>query len=148
MKKTLAAIDENRYMDDVLFSCDSLSELEIVSRESDLIFQSRGFKLRKWVTNACASSILAEVPKCDLAANISEIAIGLEPMPDSKALGVIWDVENDKLKVSFDKEFVDITTRRQMASQLASNFDPLGVVSPCLLGGKLILQRVATAKAR
>ena len=67
-------------------------------------------------------------------------------MPDSKALGVIWDVENDKLKVSFDKEFVDITTRRQMASQLASNFDPLGVVSPCLLGGKLILQRVATAK--
>ena len=145
-EKTLAAIDENRYMDDVLFSCDSLSELEIVSRESDLIFQSRGFKLRKWVINACASSILAEVPKCDLAANISEIAIGLEPMPDSKALGVIWDVENDKLKVSFDKEFVDITTRRQMASQLASNFDPLGVVSPCLLGGKLILQRVATAK--
>ena len=145
-EKTLAAIDENRYMDDVLFSCDSLSELEIVSRESDLIFQSRGFKLRKWVTNACASSILAEVPKCDLAANISEIAIGLEPMPDSKALGVIWDVENDKLKVSYDKEFVDITTRRQMASQLASNFDPLGVVSPCLLGGKLILQRVATAK--
>ena len=145
-EKTLAAIDENRYMDDVLFSWDSLSELEIVSRESDLIFQSRGFKLRKWVTNACASSILAEVPKCDLAANISEIAIGLEPMPDSKALGVIWDVENDKLKVSFDKEFVDITTRRQMASQLASNFDPLGVVSPCLLGGKLLLQRVATAK--
>ena len=145
-EKTLTAINENRYMDNVLFSCDSLSELETVSRESVLIFQSRDFKLRKWVTNACASSILSEIPKCDLAANISEIAIGSEPMPDAKALGVIWDVENDKLKVSFDKEFVDVTTRRQMASQLASNFGPLDVVSPCLLGGKLILQRVATAK--
>ena len=25
-----------------------------------------------------------------------------------------------------------------MASQLASNYDPLGVASPCLLGGKLM----------
>ena len=31
-----------------------------------------------------------------------------------------------------------------MASQLASNFDPLGMASPCLLRGKLILQKVAT----
>ena len=67
-------------------------------------------------------------------------------MPDSKALGVIWDVENDKFKVSFNKNFSPVTTRRQMASQLASNCDPLGVASPCLLGGKLIFQRVATAK--
>ena len=33
-----------------------------------------------------------------------------------------------------------------MASQLASNFDPLGIASPCLLGGKLILQKAAMAK--
>ena len=33
-----------------------------------------------------------------------------------------------------------------MARQLASNYDLLEVASPCLLGGKLILQRVATAK--
>ena len=46
-EKTLTAIDENRYMDNVLFSCDSLSELETVSRESVLIFQSCGYKLRK-----------------------------------------------------------------------------------------------------
>ena len=67
-------------------------------------------------------------------------------MPDSKALGVIWDVENDNLQASFNKNFSPVTTRRQMACQLASNYDPLGVASPCLLGGKLILQRAATAK--
>ena len=34
-----------------------------------------------------------------------------------------------------------------MASQLGSQFDPLGIVSPYLLEGKLILQRVATSGA-
>ena len=33
-----------------------------------------------------------------------------------------------------------------MTSQLASQFDPLEVVSPLLLGGKLILQKIAASK--
>ena len=64
-------------------------------------------------------------------------------MPDSKALGVIWDGEKNKFKISFYKNFV-VLTRRQMASQLASNFGLLGMASPCLLQGKLILQKVAS----
>ena len=143
---TLSVVDKNRYMDDVLYSNNSLSELEKVARESTALFNSRGFKPRKWISNSCAKAILTEIPQCDLAPSISEVTIGAEPMPDSKSLGVIWNVENDKLKVSFNKNFSPVTTRRQMASQLASNYDPHGVASPCLLGGKLILQRVATAK--
>ena len=123
-------------MDDVLYSNDSLSELEKVARESYCTFDSREFKVRKWFSNSCAKAILTKIPQCDLAPSISEVTIGAEPMPDSKALGVIWDVENDKLKVSFNKNFSPVTARRQMASQLASNYDPLGVASPCLLGGK------------
>ena len=120
--------------------------LKKVAQETIALFNSRGFKLRKWISNSCAKAILTEIPQCDLAPSISEVTIRAEPMPDSKALGVIWDVENDKLKVSFNKNFSPVTTRRQMASQLASNYDPLGVASPCLQGGKLILQRVATTK--
>ena len=67
-------------------------------------------------------------------------------MPDSKALGIVWNVENDQFKICFDKKLTDVTTRRQMASQLVSNFDPLGIASLCLLGGKLILQKAAMAK--
>ena len=67
-------------------------------------------------------------------------------MPDSKALGIVWDVENDQFKICLDEKLTDVTTRRQMTSQLASNFDPLGIASLCLLGGKLILQKAAMAK--
>ena len=80
---------------------------------------------------------MSEILQSDLASQISEIAIGTEPMPDSKALGVIWDVKSDKLKVNLNKNFENATTRRLMASQLASCFDPLGMSAPCFLGGKI-----------
>ena len=107
---TLSVVDKNRYMDDILYSNDSLSELEKVARKSTALFDNRGFKLRKWISNSCAKAILTEIPQCDLAPSISEVNIGAEPIPGSKTLGVIWDVENDKLKVSFNKKFSSVST--------------------------------------
>ena len=51
-EKTLTVLEKSRYMEDVLFSSDSLSELVTMSRESIELFKSRGFILRKWVANA------------------------------------------------------------------------------------------------
>ena len=41
------------------------------------------------------------------------------------------------------REFEEASTKCEMSSQLSSQFDPLGMASPFLLGGKLILQRVS-----
>ena len=60
------------------------------------------------------------------------------------ALGLSWDPKSDTLKIS-GRTFVKAATRREMASQLASQFDPLGIVASLLLGGKLILQKVAAS---
>ena len=54
----------------------------------------------------------SEIPQSELPSKISEIAIGVEPMPDSKAVGVVWDGESDKLKVNLDKNFDNAATRR------------------------------------
>ena len=140
---TLSAVESNRYMDDLLLSSDSLEDLETISRESVLLFQSRGFKLHKWVSNSDSKLVLTGMPKSDLGLNIREIDLGSQPMPDSKALGLVWDVENDKLRV-LKQNLLDISTRREMLSSLAGQFDPLGILAPCLLEGKLILQNVAT----
>ena len=115
--------------------------METIAREGIELFQSRGFKLRKWVTNGHAKSVLRQVPQCDYASSIGKIDIGSQPLPDSTALGLSWDPESDTLKIS-GRTFVEAATRRKMASQLASQFDPLGIVAPLLLGGKLILQKV------
>ena len=141
---TLTAIETKRYMDDLLLSYDSLSDLELVSRQSIALFKSRGFQLRKWVANGLSKSVLMSIPQQDLGSNIREIDLSTQIMPDSKALGLIWDVEGDRLRVCSKLKLDDVSTRREMLSVLASQFDPLGFLAPCLLGGKLILQRVTT----
>ena len=145
-RMTLNTIEENRYMDDMLLACDSLSDLETIVREARELFASRGFSLRKWIANSEASSILANIPNSDLAKNIAEIDLGSQSLPESKALGLIWDPESDRLRIKWEKDVgAEVTTRRNLTSKLGRLFDPLGLAVPYLLKGKLILQEVATS---
>ena len=96
------------------------------------------------MSNGLAKPVLLQIPQCDHAPSVRRIDIGLQPLPDSSALGLTWDPESDTLRVS-SREFVEATTRREMTSQLASQFDPLGIVSPLLLSGKLVLQKAAAS---
>ena len=59
---TLNAVEEHRYMDDVLFAGDTLSNAKTFAREGMELFQSRGFKLRKWVANSNAKPVLQQIP--------------------------------------------------------------------------------------
>ena len=45
------------------------------------------------------------------------------------------------------REFCEASTRRQMASRLPSQFDPLVIASPFILGARLILQKVSISGA-
>ena len=144
---TLEAIENNRYMDDLLITAESLADIKVISRESKSLFETRGFRLCKWSANHLAKPVLLSIPKCDLGSNIREIDLGSNSMPDSKALGLIWDVEKDCLKVHCNKNLTMPArlSRREMLRFLAGHFDPLGFVAPYLLGGKLILHRAACA---
>ena len=103
--------------------------------------------VHKWVANNNLSkSVLSFVPSCDLNTNLKEIDLYSQLLPDSKALGLLWDVESDRLRVCSCGKLIEVLTRRQVLSVLASQFDPLGILAPCLLGGKLILQRAVTSK--
>ena len=141
----LSAILQCHYMDDLFLSFDSLVELETIARESRLLFESREFTLRKWVSNNAAKSILSDVPPSDRTSNLKEIDLASQPMPDSKALGLKWKVEEDTLCICPDLKLTEVSTRRQMLSAIACQFDPFGIRGPWLLKGKLILQRVTAA---
>ena len=118
---TLNAIEFNRYMDDMLLACDTLSELETIASESRTLFDSRGFALRKWIANSHALSILQNIPKNDLARNIIGVDLGSQPLPDSKALGLVWEPESDRLRIKWEEGArAEVTTRRSMCGKLAS----------------------------
>ena len=123
----------------MLFSLDFLDNLKKISQESTLLFASRGFKLRKWVTNNSSKSVLSFVPSCDLNTNLKEIDFYSQSLPDSKAFGLVWKVKSDRLRMCSYRKLIKMFTKRQMLSALASQFDHLKILAPCFLGGKLIL---------
>ena len=73
---TLKAIENNRYIDDLFITAESLVDIKVISRESKSLFESRGFKLCKWWANHLAKPVLLSIPKCDLGYNIREIDLG------------------------------------------------------------------------
>ena len=130
-------------MDDLLLASDSLDDLKKNSRESTPLFESREFKLRKWLANGGSKTVLFGILKCDLGSNIREVDLSAEPMPDSKTLGLVWDIKNDRLRMCFKHQKLgEFTTRREMLNALVGLFDPLGILAPCMLEGKLILQKM------
>ena len=61
-------------------------------------------------------------------------------MPDSKALGLVRDLKNDRLRVPFKHQKLgEVTTRCEILDALAGQFNPLGILAPCLLEEKTIL---------
>ena len=129
-------------MDDILLACTSFNELQTIASEAVDLFRSRWFRLRKWVANSHAKEILWDIPKTDLAPSLGEVDIGCDPLPDSGTLGLTWDPQQDVFRINC-KSFKSAVTRREMSSQLASQFDLLGMASPFQLGEKLLLQQVA-----
>ena len=109
-----------------------LTDLEMIPRESMSLFESREFKLRKWVANGLSKSILSNIPQSDLGCSFREIDLGSHLMPACKALGVLWDVENDRLKICGNSALSEVSARRKMLQMLASHFDPLGILAPFL----------------
>ena len=142
-QSTLLAVERAIWM----ISSDSLDDLDKILQESMLLFASRGFKLRKWVASNLSKSVLSFVPSCDLITNLKKIDLCSQLLPDSKALELVWVVESNRLRVCSNRKLIEVSTRRQILSVLASQFDPSGILAPCLLGGKLILQRAVTSKS-
>ena len=65
----------------------------------------------------------------------------LGSLPEERALGILWNVENDTLgfKVNLKEKPL---TRSGMLSVLRSIYDPLGFGAPFLLKGKQIIQKL------
>ena len=109
------------YVDDCLSSLPDSPEVEKFQERSTNILMKAGMELRKWRGNTILCS----------------------PEAGSKVLGVGWSVESDRMQLA---ELGDVKTplkwsRRSLLKCVASVFDPLGLASPLVLPGKMLLQK-------
>ena len=139
----------NLYMDDLIYSADTLEEARKVAFESIDLFKSSGFNLVKWSSNKQTMSILSDMSTELLAPGVRELNLEVDDnvvLPSAKTLGCVWDTELDLLRIQCNLEPPAKYTRRNMLSQVGQNWDPLGFCGPHFLQARLILQKLAIEK--
>lgn len=128
-------IKSDFYVDDVLSGGNSIEDVKILCAQISSILQQVHFPLHKWVSNDPEVRSQFSISTSDS----SPIYLGSGEM--SKTLGLYWLPSIDSLtyKIS-DSRISENVSKRQILSTVSQIFDPLGLLSPCIIIGKSIMQ--------
>ena len=133
-KETTRSVKRNFYVDDMLKSLRSVDQAIGFAKEMVSLLDKGGFRLRKFMSNN--REVLQAIPPEERA---SSLDINLDRLPVERALGVIWNVEEDIF--CFKVKSLQVSdTMRGILSGVASFYDPQGFAAPVILQGKKILQ--------
>lgn len=125
------AILHHFYMDDCLCGADTVVGAIELYDQLRSAFSSAGFNIRKFVSNS--SSFLQHVPDENKELNYDSFL---------KALGIIWCPALDTFEQKFNLNDDVVPTKRGLLSEIASLFDPLGIISPVITKAKIIMQDI------
>ena len=131
--RAAASLENNRYMDDTLESVESKEEAACLCKDLSEVMK-RGFHLTKWALNS--PEVLAEIPKSDRA-EVKEI--GPQGSPAVRTLGVVYEPSTDTFRITAPTK-KPAKTPREILSFVSSIWDPLGLVSPFVIRGRMFLQ--------
>lgn len=131
---------EGFYVDDLLTGASSREEIQRLRDEIIELLNRGGFHLRKWCSNE--PSILEDSIEKSIDPHLY-----LRDFETQKTLGVYWHPRNNSL-VHIVKPFKEQqrTTKRIMLSQIASLFDPLGLLGPVIVKAKILVQQLGENK--
>nr|CAH7757849.1 unnamed protein product [Callosobruchus chinensis] len=131
------AIRADFYVDDLLTGSNSLKELTTLCRDVSNILSQGCFELRKWISNDPRA--LANIH----CSSSEVITLQLGSHENSKTLGLIWQPQRDVLLFKIQEQEGSVkSTMRAILSYIAQIYDPLGLLSPCTIIAKILLQRL------
>lgn len=124
-----SVIESCMYMDDSVSGGHSVGEIIEIYNGLNEVFSQYKFNIRKWCSNT--PELLSIIPEADRETETFQV----------KALGIGWSPIGDtfSFKVSIPTETVP-ATKRELTSEIASLFDPLGWISPVVIRAKHLLQ--------
>jgi hypothetical protein len=130
-------IRESFYVDDGMFGCESIDEAIKVRDQLRLVLMNGGMPTRKWISNE--KSLYDRLP-------IKDIETIEDETTTIKALGMTWNPTTDKLACNTKKHRSETINKTTVLSEIASLHDPLGIVGPVILAGKLFMKQLVIEK--
>lgn len=133
-------IEHDFYVDDLLTGSSNVDQAIHIAKQVTSILHSAGFELRKWLSNE--PRIIKGLNITSSATEVNTIQIGSGEK--CKTLGLAWSVQHDALTYNIQNNCRQDTpiTKRTILSHVSQIFDPLGLVTPCTVIAKIILQKL------
>ncbi len=131
------------YVDDLIGGGTTTAEAQHLKDTATTVFQEAKFQLHKWHSNE-ASLETENEPSRD-EQSYAKTQLGVKA-GETKLLGLTWNKVDDKIAVQFQKCEIPTPTKREVLSNVAKIYDPLGVVSPTSLTGKLLYREICDRK--
>ncbi|XP_021965751.1 uncharacterized protein LOC110860944 [Folsomia candida] len=131
------------YVDNCVLSVDSVDEYQEFKEKSVQILADAKMELRQWECSAGqGSGVGLPSGDCELG------AVGGAAQPLTGVLGIIWDKNQDSLKIEIPQDpLPPKLTKRNILSVVHKIFDPLGFLSPATLIPKLLIQKAWESKS-
>ena len=124
------------YMDDGLCGAANIEELRKLHDELNTLLSRHGFSLHKYCSNS--QSFLESISERAMHA----VDMNFDKSPN-KVLGLKWDPISDYLCISAPKEVnIMLITKRNILSILAQCYDPIGLINPVTVKGKMLMQKL------
>lgn len=133
-------IQHDMYVDDLITGADNIEELKNICKALIIQLASGKFHLRKWHSNH--PNIINEL----FTESSSDDLLNLSNDEHSKTLGLLWSCKEDTLLFSVNLKQNTNITKRTILSVMSQIYDPLGLINPCILIAKTILQRLWASK--
>ncbi|XP_045503978.1 uncharacterized protein LOC123700709 [Colias croceus] len=126
------------YIDDLMTGCDTLQEAKIIYNEMNKLMKSGGFTLQKWSSNC--KELLKYIGE-DNKEKEESMLIKVDNMV--KVLGISWNRSSDRFVYSINLPEIKFPiTKRQVLSNIAQMFDPMGWIAPVIIVAKLFIQKI------
>ncbi|XP_076036951.1 uncharacterized protein LOC143022567 [Oratosquilla oratoria] len=127
----------NFYVDDMLVSSDDINELiDNCNNVIDLCSKG-GFNLTKFNSNS--REVLKNILKDKCSDDIEKFIEDEEVV--QKTLGLNWSLGKDEMSISINIDEIP-RTKRELLAVIGKIYDPLGMVAPVVLEGRVLLQEL------
>ncbi|XP_043264010.1 uncharacterized protein LOC122404151 [Colletes gigas] len=130
-------LEKDIYVDDVFMGAPDKPLLEKIRKQVCELLQGGGFQLRKWAGNS--PQLLQNIPH---SAHSHAVDLTLFEDSELKVLGLRWIPSGDYFYFNLQRFQPSATpmTKRNLFSEIAKLFDPLGWLSPVVIRAKVLMQ--------
>lgn len=132
-----AQVPECIYVDDALFGASSIEECLVLREEMISLLNSGCLPLKKWSANDPALLLGLAPTDCELDSSKT-----FQEDAKLRILGTSWNPTFDQFYFEVRLESLSVLTKRTVFSQIAKLFDPLGLVAPVVVVGKIFMQKL------